>query len=392
MHIHNNKQYRILLFCFVTILFWFSLYAYVPIFATYVEQLGASHKMAGIIVGSYGFVQMLLRIPIGIASDRFRKRKIFINFGLFFAFFSCLGLFATKDLTLIFVFRSLAGAAAATWVDFTILFASYYENDKATEAIGIISFCNSIGQMCSMLAGGWIAQGSGWSAPFMLGTVVGAAGLVLSFFLIDKYEKSKNKMSVRDILFVMKDRTLIIVSSLAILSQLLTFATVYGFTPVYADGLGGTKFEMSLLTVFYSLATAFASLFSGKYLVKRLGERRVLVLGFLLTGVFTVLIPFTNSLKVLIAMQIFTGIGKGFSFPMLMGLSIQNVAPDRRATAMGFFQSVYGLGMFMGPVLMGFLGDVFSLGQGFVILGILGCVTALLGYVTIKNSPRADEG
>jgi predicted MFS family arabinose efflux permease len=363
----------------------------VPIFATYVEQLGASHKMAGIIVGSYGFMQMILRIPIGIASDRFRKRKLFINFGLFFAFFSGLGLFLTKDLGLILLLRSLAGAAAATWVDFTILFTSYYENEKATEAIGTISFCNSIGQMFAMLAGGWIAERNGWNAPFELGAAAGVAGLLLSFFLVDRYEKGTNKITIKDILHVVKDRTLITVSSLAILSQLLTFATIYGFTPVYADALGGTKFEMSLLTVFYSLATAFASLVSGKYLVRRFGERKVLVIGFILTGVFTIITPFTNSLNILIAAQIFTGIGKGFSFPMLMGLSIKDVAPDRRATAMGFFQSIYGLGMFLGPVLMGLLGDLFSLAQGFVILGVLGCVTAFLAHLTIRDNPRINE-
>lgn len=376
------------MFWIVTMLFWFSLYTYVPIFANYIEHLGASYKMAGLIIGSYGFVQMLLRIPIGVASDRLRKRKVFINFGLFFAFFSCLGFFFTQNLSLILVLRSLAGAAAATWVDFTVLFTSYYEDDKATEAIGAISFCNSIGQMLAMLTGGWVAQRNGWSAPFALGAVVGAAGFILSFFIIDKYDESKSKMSMKDILYVMKDKTLITVSSLAVLSQLITFGTIYGFTPIYAEGLGATKFELSLLSVFYSLSTAFASLLAGKTIVRRFGERKTLVLGFLLSGIATIFIPFTNSIKLLILLQVIAGIGKGFSFPMLMGLSIKNVSPDRRATAMGFFQSIYGLGMFAGPVLMGVLGDLFSLKQGFVILGILGCVTAYLAFLTVRNQTK----
>lgn len=53
----------------VTGLFWLSMYTYVPILALYAQRLGASYDMVGIIIGSYGLTQLLLRLPIGIASD-----------------------------------------------------------------------------------------------------------------------------------------------------------------------------------------------------------------------------------------------------------------------------------------------------------------------------------
>jgi len=70
-----KQKKNIKLFVFVTAFYWFSMYAYIPTFSPYLESLGASHKMIGLILGSYGFSQMLIRIPLGIYSDRINKNK-----------------------------------------------------------------------------------------------------------------------------------------------------------------------------------------------------------------------------------------------------------------------------------------------------------------------------
>ena len=61
-------------------LFWFSMYTYPSFLSGYVQNvLGAGSVLVGMIVGSYGFVQMLLRIPLGICSDRVKKRRVFVQ-------------------------------------------------------------------------------------------------------------------------------------------------------------------------------------------------------------------------------------------------------------------------------------------------------------------------
>jgi MFS family permease len=57
----------------------------VPYVAPYAEQMQADLRLTGLIVGAYGFVQMVIRFPLGIFSDRIGKRKIFILMGLLFA-------------------------------------------------------------------------------------------------------------------------------------------------------------------------------------------------------------------------------------------------------------------------------------------------------------------
>ena len=76
----SRKNERLLLAS--VFLFWFSVYTYPSFLSTYaVGTLGAGKVMAGLIVGSYGFTQMVLRIPLGIASDVLKKRKLFVMGG-----------------------------------------------------------------------------------------------------------------------------------------------------------------------------------------------------------------------------------------------------------------------------------------------------------------------
>ncbi|MGG1519853.1 MFS transporter [Paenibacillus oryzisoli] len=395
MSFFQSSPYRIPLFCAVTMLFWMSMYTSVPIMAPYTEYLGGSHQMAGWVVGMYGISQMLLRIPVGIMSDRFHKRKLFITFGLLFTAITGLGLWVTKDFTWILILRALAGAAAATWVDFTVLFTSYYKHEESTKAIGTISFFNSLGQVAGILAAGWAADGLGWEAVFILGAILGLLGMAGSFFLIEKVEADAPRITLRGIGEVATDRTLLFVSLLAILSQVLLFATVFGFTPVYATELGADKFTLSLLSLFANVPVAVASLFSGRRWSTKYGEKRLVVIGFLLMGIFTFTVPFTHHLWLLMVTQAIAGFGRGLSFTLLMGMSIKHMPADKRATAMGFFQAIYGLGMFVGPVLMGIIGDWFSLNEGFLVLGVLGVVSGGLAQWFVRSTrtrPQAVGG
>jgi MFS family permease len=299
------------------------------------------------------------------------------------------GILVSQSVTWILILRALAGAAAATWVDFTILFASYYSKEETTKAIGTITIYNSLGQMLGILTGGWFADMYGWESSFLIGAVVGTIGFAGSFFLVEKFDKNAQKITMNGVIEVAKDRMLLVVSFLAILFQLLSFATVFGFTPVYAQALGATKLDMGLLTFFSTFPTALAAWVGGRHLAAKIGEKNVIIYGFILSGIFTAIIPITTSLGLLILTQAIAGFGRGLSTPILMSLSIKHMEGGQRATAMGFYQAIYGLGMFLGPLFMGVAGDLLTLQQGFIIVGLLGCVSAWLAYRLIRVQPSA---
>ncbi|MBS4178461.1 MFS transporter [Lederbergia citrea] len=374
------------LFYIVTMMYWFSMYTYVPILSPYVEHLGGSIFMIGLVVGSYGFTQLLVRIPLGIWSDRIGKRKLFIIAGIACAVLSSLGLALTTNVWMIFGFRSLAGVAAASWVAFTVLFASYFEPDEAPKAMGLISFYTSMGQMAATTIGGFLAEYISWSAPFYMGALVGLIGLILALKLVEKPAEVKRKpVEVSELLKMGGEKLLLSVSLLAIIVQCITFTTMFGFTPLHAVSLGASNADLSILTLLSTLPNAIAGYMSGSFFVRKFGERRTILIGFLAAAICTIILPFTNSFIVLVITQAFNGFGQGLMLPVLMGLAIQSVNEERRASAMGFFQALYSLGMFGGPFIAGWIGEWASLSSGFIMIGGLSLVGAIL---TLKWMPN----
>jgi len=367
-----------LIFCIATSLYWFSIYAYVPELSTYAKDLGASYKYIGIITGSYGLMQLIIRIPLGILSDRLNKRKIFIHIGILCTTLGSLITFFNPTTFSLLITRILAGIAASTWVAFTILYSSYYRANESTKAIGVLNAYNAAGQVVAMTIGGYLSSHFGTIYLYLLSSIGGALSLFISFFIVENKNISKVPITLNQILFVLKDKKLLFTSLLAILSQFLTFATLFGFTPLVAKNLGAKSVHLSTLTIIGILPAVIFSAASGTIISKRFGEKKTMLLGFILMSSLTVITPFIPSLSLLYVAQLFAGVGRSLVFPLLMGLCIKHIDPAQRATAMGVFQSLYGIGMLFGPILIGFIGDTFGLTLGFMSTGLIGLISIVL--------------
>jgi len=384
----KEKTGHISLFLLVTSLYWFSMYAYIPTFSPYIKSLGVSNSVLGIIIGSYGFTQMLIRIPLGIISDRLNKRKVFVIAGILLGILSSGGLYLFDNPYLVLLFRSMAGAAAAAWVTFAVLFSSYYKEDETPKSIGVINAFTKLGQVIAMLAGGVIAQRYGQQYPFLLAALGGLLGLFLSFGIEEKQSINHKPIQVKEMLKVARNHSLLTVSFLAILFQLIVFATTFGFIPVVAANLGASSLHLGLITVITTVPAILSSYLSGSFFTPRYGERNTIVAGFVIIALSCIVVPFINGLSILYLSQIMNGFGQGIVFPILMGLSIKNVVHNKRGTAMGFFQAIYGLGMFIGPVLLGVISDLAGINIGFWIIGMIGFIGAFLTLVFCKGAGR----
>ncbi len=381
----EKHKSRVIIFGLVTGLFWFSLYTYIPTFSPYLENRGISHGLIGIIIGSYGFVQMVLRIPLGILSDRINRRKIFVILGVILGTVSALGLAFTEHAYLILFLRSLSGMAAATWVTYTILFSSYFDNENTSRSIGLINSFTKTGQVAAMLLGGLIAQYFGARAPFFLGAAGGLIGVILSLKIDKNRDLDREPLELPELLQVIKDKNLIAVSSMAVIVQFITFATIFGFIPVIARNLGASEGQLGMLSTLANLPTILAAVLAGTVFTDRFGEVKSIIGGFIVLALTTIAAPYINTLTVLFLSQIIAGFSRGLVYPLLMSLSIKKIANSQRATAMGFFQAVYGIGMFIGPVIVGFISDLAGLAAGFWFAGIMGLVGAVLSGYIIKE-------
>src|SRR5690606_10775956 len=124
----------------------------------------------------------------------------------------------------------------------------------------------------AMLLGGIIAQYLGSQSPFFLAFAGGTLALILSFRIVEQ-KIDRKPVKISTLVSVGKDKNLLVVSGLGILIQLLTFATVFGFTPIVAETIGASKFELGLLSTLSTLPVIFASAMSGSIFAKRFGEK-----------------------------------------------------------------------------------------------------------------------
>lgn len=367
------------LFSIVIILFWFSLYAYVPQLTNYANELGASFKLIGLIAGAYGLTQTILRIPIGILSDKLMNRKIFIVLGTACTILSASIAYFIQNPYALLVTRLIAGIASATWVNFTILFLSYFDAYESPKSVGIATANSKIGQLLAMFIGGFIAVRYNIRNLFLLSTFIGVICFLLGLLIYE--EKILNQKRCNDtygIINIFKNKNTVIISILGLLVQLITYATNFGFTPIVASYLGADNFQLSILTTVFTLPQVIFSILSGTVITKKYGEKNTLMFGFILTTSICFITPFVQDLLTLYILQFISGIGNAITFTLLMSMVIEGVESNMMTTTMGFFQAVYGIGMIIGPIILGVIGDNFNLTTGFMVVGIIGLIPILL--------------
>lgn len=377
------------LFVVVTVLYWTALYWYVPILSPHTQALGADLGFVGLVVSSYGLVQLLLRIPTGIWADRVGRCTPFLIGGLLAAAVSAWGMGGASTPGGMLAFRALSGVAATAWVEFTVFYAGYFPAAQITRAMGLVTFITSASQMGATFVGGLTAEAFGAAAPFYAAAGLGLAGAGLAFLLRDR-PPGGAPPPLMELLAVGRNRRLAGVSLLAAIAQYATFSTVFGFTTVYAVSIGAGQADLGMLTLISQIPAALGSLLSGRWAV-RLGERRLIAAGFGLSAGMTVIIPFVHSLALLNATQFIGGLGRGVSFPLLMSAALAAVPPAKKSTAMGYFQAIYSLGMFLGPMISGFLGNLWGLAGIFWVAGGVACGGAAAAWRWLHDPAAAES-
>ncbi len=373
-----------------TVAFWASLYLYVSILSPYAETVGASMTLVGLIVSSYGFSQLVLRIPVGIWSDRLGRRKPFIV-----AAFACSAvagawLAAASGPWGVLAARTLSGVAATMWVVLSVLFAGYFPPERAGYAMSLLTFSMTAAQLAATLVGGLIAEAWGWRAPFWGAVIVAAVGFALTLRIEEGRAKPVG-LSFGELARVGRARSLLLFSLLGALHQFNTWVTLYGFTPNHAVALGASRAALGWLSFASAAPIALASLASGTWVVRFLSERQMVLTGFAVTAAATVAIPLAPSLEALFVSQFLGGFGRGLVFPVLMGLVVKSVPPQKRATAMGFFQSIYALGMFAGPALAGVVAEWWGLTGAFSAAAAVTVAGFWVGYRMLeRGGPSAQ--
>ncbi|WP_245629916.1 MFS transporter [Domibacillus robiginosus] len=376
VHRADHAYFLAAVFCF-----WLATYIYAPVFGVYLQEIGFRFWAIGIILGAYGITQILLRFPLGILSDFLQRIRKQLFVGSFIvALISSLILVFFDSFAMILIARLLAGVTASMWVMATVLYSHYFDAYRASRAMGIMQFVTVATQFFSMAVSGWLVHQFGWTLPFWAGAVASVLGAFFAW-RIKEVQPLEEPADRKSMAFHIKETIRLPqlkgLTFLSMIAHAVLFITIFGFSPLYAAALGVEEQSFIWLTCAFFVPHAAASLSLVFYRIDPRRNKAVLVICFILTSVFLFAVPLTHTLASLSSMHIFIGLALGFVFPLLLSEVVLVSPPAFKMSAMGFFQSFYALGIFLGPLAAGVIAEQVSLDAVFIITGTLCAVAAV---------------
>jgi len=428
---------RLKLFLIVVALFWFAQYIYSPFFSPYLTMVGIPASLVGVIAGAYGFTQMALRIPLSIGGSILGKHKTIIGWGLVVVAVSCVLPLVSQSWVAFLLLRALAGVASSTWISYSAFMLEMAEAGDASRLMGLIMTANGAGIFVAQLVGMALYGRYGIRSLFVLAICAAGVALVLlsrtalgamggrdegdaegagagadagadagvaagtdagasagvsestvgeaSAAAVGSAPGVTPAFSKRSFLQVLTNKNLWLCSSLLTVGMWVLFSSNYAFTGVYAqEARGADALQLGLIAMVCQAAATITSAGFGRLGERRLPERGLLTVGFLALALFCALTPLFGGAP-LIALQALGGFGFALVNVLLFANVGRNLAPDQQLMVMGVFQSVYSIGMTVGPALTGAIlessaGD-FTLAFGILAgVALVGVTVTLIAY------------
>lgn len=122
--------------------------------------------------------------------------------------------------------------------------------------------------------------------------------------------------------------------------------------PLYAYGLGATRFEVGALFTVSTFAAALLSLPAG-VLVDRFGARNLLAISLVATAVSQIATAFTSAVPPLFVWQIVGGLAAGIQQSAIFSAVTESVSRGRLGRAMGWLTLSMQVGFTLGPAVAG---------------------------------------
>ncbi|MGC9394015.1 MAG: MFS transporter [Anaerolineae bacterium] len=373
----HSRRGLLVLYIAAVVFYWMSLYLYVPTLSVYAAMKTDDLALVGIVLAQYGLWQAVTRFPLGILADWIGRRKPFILAGFALGGLGALWMGLTGSINGLIVGRALSGLAASVWVLLVVAVNSQFPPEEAVRITALLSGVNSVARMAATSVTGALNDWGGYPLAFFAAAGTAALAMVAMLIVREPARPSK-RPSLGSLGKLITRRDVLTPSLLCAVSQFAIWAGPFTFSPILAKSLGATDGTLSLLTSL-NIAMVMLSSFATSAVAKRVSARWLVVFNFSVIALSMVMLTFARSLTLVFAAQICFGLASGIGYSVLMGLSIRDVGETQRATAMGLFQAVYGIGMFAGPWLSGILAGAIGIqpmfgvvGGGCLLIGLLG--------------------
>ena len=364
-----------------------------PLAPQFQKSLGLSDTQISVLLAVPVILGSLVRIPMGILTDRFGGRRVFTGL-IVFSILPVVFMGFANSYAMMLVggfFLGMAGSSFAVGVPFS---SRWFSSERQGAALGIYGAGN-IGTAIASYSVPWIAANYGTQYAFWVFAPVLAVYAVVFWFLAEDAPNSRKSTTLsQNFQVVQKER-------LSWVFSLFYFVTFGGFVAfslylpkLLVDWFAFSKTDAGFRTAgFVVLATAARPI--GGYLADRVGGARLLALVFGVAPLLALVLAYEaispEIVGVTIAcltLAILFGIGNGSVFKL-----VAQYFPKNTGIVTGVVGAAGGLGGFFPPIVMGLVRDAtgsYSIGLVLLAVFLVGCLA--VDYVgLIKNQPGTSQ-
>ena len=349
------KKEQIIIF-WILVLFWTAISiirAYRKLYAiTPIEQGGLSLTpvLAAQIAAGYGLMSLIVRLPMFLASDIFKRRKVFIQIALFLLILtSFLVAFNANYLTLYLSSLSL-GISATMLALFNVIFSETFSKDKAAVSVSILSIAPLLAEFMAapiqyLLTMDTYKQ---FNYMWLVSGIIALITFVLTFMMKD-YRPVDSDFSFNKVKVVLKHKSFIYICLLAVLLSFIKFSTSGANMITYGKtDLNMTPLMLAYIDAVFAVPQLIAGVLVGVYLTRKWGIQKTLLflLGCLLT--FYIIALYINNPYIIYFSYTLNGLGYGGAYNILIALAMQYFDREYRNVSVGIYQAFFALGIYYG--------------------------------------------
>jgi MFS family permease len=292
------------------------------------------------------------------------------------------------DPTVLFSIRFVQGIAIAAFSTTSVAIVADMFKEKKGEAMGTYNSIKGAGYALGPIAGGFIIQYlHDFNMMFWLCAAVALACLVLSIaFVAESFNPKEHKRIPATQMIREGSRFDYLACYFIGMSGMLVFYSIISFLPLYGQqnniGTDVTGLVLGLQAVVYVLAQFYCGKAADRY-----GSRAPLLIGSVFLTVALLAIALVPNPAVWFAAVVLSGIGIAALW-VVSNSYLAYIAPAAiMGTVMGLSGTFKEVGDGGGPILVGFLGDLWGLKAAFMVC-ILFTVASFLLSLRISGEHR----
>lgn len=375
----------------------------------YLEQIGLKAK-AGIIIGTFLFVEAVFKAPMGSLGDRVGRRPLIVG-GALISCVTALLMTITTQTSFMMVLRTFDGvAAAAIWPTLIAAVGGSVSPDKRTVAMNAVNLCYIVGIALGPLFGGLVNDISGSKlASFYLVSFLFVLTAVIAFFLTPHRSKEEDMdegnetegrgFRFKDVLVGIKAiPDMVVIAFIAFFGIGLLIPVIKYFA---MDELKLSETGYGLMILPIAGAVALASIIAGN-VGDKWGKARSVRLGITLSTLAMWMVIFTRASWELTAAGMMLGIGFALSMPAWLALVSDMAAPRVRGTVVGALGTSQGIGAWLGTNLGSHLYTYVPLNIGslhlnshytpFILTAVSLTICLVLAFIFVRDNDTRKIG